>query len=73
MNIFHSMSASVSSTLSSGGPILPSSLSRGASSNGLSEAIIGYRRPNVNQRQYLNKLMAQTRIELASKEFQEKM
>lgn len=38
------------------------------SNGGLQEVIIGYRRPNVNQKQYLSKVLAQTRQELMNKD-----
>ena len=38
----------------------------------MSDAIIGYRRPNTNQKQYLNQILTQTKQEISSRDFKEK-
>ena len=39
------------------------------SGKSLSDVIIGYRRPNTDHKQYLSRVLALTRQELASKDF----
>jgi len=43
-----------------------------STSSGLQDVIIGYRRPNTNQKQYLSRVLANVRSELQSKNFTEK-
>ena len=65
-NIINSMNNQVNTV-----GILPSYVTGGGTQN-LADVIIGYRRPNTNHKQYLSKVMAQTRQELTSKDFREK-
>ena len=59
MNLFHSMSSTVGTSFAASGALIPQLASSGGNKqNGLTDVIIGYRRANTNQRQYLNKVMA---------------
>jgi hypothetical protein len=64
MELFQSVSGTIVAGATTSSSILSSN-----SSQGLHDVILGYRRPNTNQKQYLNKVMAQTRSELTNKDF----
>jgi hypothetical protein len=53
MELFQSVSGTIVAGATTSSSILSSN-----SSQGLHDVILGYRRPNTNQKQYLNKVMA---------------